>query len=298
MASPYIPTTPAAPLPPDLTTPVPDPAAAGPAAGNRALGRRPALPGGRALIGAALVVAAAVLTYAAYLGANAGPAQTYVVPRRDLQPNDRVTAADFRLVAGELPAEVSRGAFATAAELDGAVILAPLAADALVPRSAVSTGGGGAERAEGFEVSFTVPRWKLGGDRVRAGELIDLVPTGDRNEAARAAGPVRNVRVIDRSEGTTGLGSATGDVTVSVSAPDQPTYLGIVEVVRGEFWVVRSTRAAGGGTPPAAVAPTTSAVAPTTNGFGFPATPGPTATPAPPTTSAGAAATTTTARRP
>jgi hypothetical protein len=293
MASPYTPTSPAAPLPPGVTSPVPDPAAAG----NRALGRRPSLPGGRALIGAALVVAAAVLTYAAYLGANAGPGQTYVVPRRDLQPNDRVAAADFRVVAGDLPAEVARGAFATAAELDGAVVLAPLTADALVSRSAVSTSGGGAERAEGFEVSFTVPRWKLGGDRVRAGELIDLVPTGDRNEP-RAAGPVRNVRVIDRSEGTTGLGSATGDVTVSVSAPDQTTYLGIVDVVRGEFWVVRSTRAAGSGTPPAAVSPTTAA-APTTNGFGFPATPGPAATtPAAPSTTAAAAVTTTTARRP
>jgi hypothetical protein len=87
MASPYTPTSPAAPLPAGVTTPTPDPSANGPATGGRSLGRRPSLPGGRALVGAALVVAAAVLTYAAYLGANAGPGQTYVVPRRDLQPN-------------------------------------------------------------------------------------------------------------------------------------------------------------------------------------------------------------------
>jgi hypothetical protein len=135
---------------------------------------------------------------------------------------------------------------------------------------------------------------------VQPGELLDLVPTGDRNNPnTPAANPVRNVRVIDRAEATTGLGSASGDVTVSVSAPDQATYLAIVNVVRGDFWVVRSTRAAGAVAPAAGVAPTTSAP-PTTNGFGFPAStsaPGAGATP-PASTTTATAATTTTARRP
>jgi hypothetical protein len=245
MASPFSPTAPPSAAPATERAAVRDPAGAPPP--PRALGRRPSLPGGRALIGAALVVAAAVLTYAAYLGATAAPTQTYVVADRDLQVNDRVTAGDLRVVTGDLPPDVAAQAFRSPAELDGAVVLAPLGRHALVPRTAVLARDQAATRSDGYEVSFTVPNWKLGGDRLQLGELIDIVPLGDTRDAARpTAAPVPDVRVVALApNGGGGLASASGsgETIVSVSAADTASYLAIVGAVRNEFWVVRSTRA-------------------------------------------------------
>jgi hypothetical protein len=249
MASPLSPAAPTSPAPTTGRTARREPA--GEARVERSLGRRPSLPGGRALVGAALVVAAGVMTYAAYVGAGAAPSQTYVVAARELPVNHRIGAGDLAVVTGDLPPESAGETFAAVGDLDGAVVLAPLHAHTLVLRSVVlpRDAGGAAAAPEAYEVSFTAPAWKLGGTRLRAGELIDIVPLGDKGDPSRApASPVRNVPVVDRADsGGGGLGgaSASGDVTVTVAAADPSAYLAIVGAVRGEFWVVRATRASG-----------------------------------------------------
>jgi hypothetical protein len=273
MASPFTSTSaPAGPMG-GATAPLPDP---GGARADRVLGRRPSLPGGRALVGAALVVAAAVMTYAAYLNATAKPTQSFVVAKGELRVNDVVSADDFTVVTGDLPAEVGTKVFRSPAELDGARMLAPVGAGALVNRSAVLTRDRLSTAPDSYEVSFTVANWKLGGgNRLQANELINLVPTGDPREQNRPLPPeVRDVRVISlTAAGAGGIGSGSNDSVVTVAASDANAYQAIVNVVRGEFWVVRSTRVAGTG-PSGAVAPPTGATGPsTTMTFSMPSVP-------------------------
>jgi hypothetical protein len=272
MASSYTPTSPA-PSMPSTTSTAPDPA--GSARADRSLGRRPSVPGGRALVGAALVVAAAVLTFAAYLSATSPPTETYVVAARSLRANDRLAPNDLRVVTGDLPAEVAARAFTTTDALVGAVVLSPLDAYALIPRTAVAPAGSAGADTAAYEVSFTAPAWKLGGDRLAPGELIEIVPTADARDPSRpAASPVRDVRVIHRANQSGALaGGSGGDVIVSVAAEDPARYLAIVAAVQDEFWIVRSTRAAGAPAP-AAPLPTT----PPTTAATWPSLPAPTTT--------------------
>lgn len=243
MASHFSPTTTA----PASTTEQASGGAPGAGAGARPVGRRPSLPGGRALLGAALVVAAAVLTYSAYLGATATSSQTYVVAAHDLRADDRITAGDLRVVTGELPAEVAGRLFGSPAELDDAVVLAPLDAQSPVPRSAVVTRDDAGDASDAYEVSFTAPGWKLGAGRLQRGELIDIVARGEDRDGNRTSiAPVQDVRVVDLTAAGGGLGSASeADVVVTVTAPNMAAYLAIVNAVGGEFWVVRATRSSG-----------------------------------------------------
>src|SRR5262245_36527833 len=125
--------------------------------GGRALGRRPGVPGGRALVGAALVVAAAVMTYAAYVGATAPPTRTYVVAAKDLRVNDRIQRGDLAVVTGDLPPEVTGQTFEKLDGLEGSVVLAPLAHNALVARSALLIDDRPEATPDSYEVSFTAP---------------------------------------------------------------------------------------------------------------------------------------------
>jgi hypothetical protein len=287
MASPYT-----QPSPPpgasSTTTAMPDPAGA---PTTRPLGRRPALPGGRAVIGATLVVAAVVMTYVGYLTATAAPTQSYVVAARELRVNERVSAGDFRVVSGDLPSEVGRQVFTKPSELDGAVMLAPVNALALVTRSAALTSDRAEDAEPNFEVSFTAPRWKLAGGKLKPGERIDLVPVGDR-DADRAANPVRNVGVISvEGSGKGGLSSTNEDQIVLVSAKDPTEYQAIVAVVRGDFWVVRSTNAGELAERPTPTAPPPPTTEPEVEREPPPTTAAPTTT-APPVTTATAPTTT------
>jgi hypothetical protein len=241
------------------TSPVGEPGAG---AGERPLGRRSAVPGGRAIIGALLVVLAALLTWVAYTTATAGPTQTYVVAQRDLQVNQRVSAGDFRTIVGELPPEAVSGVFRSPDRLDGAVVLSPVAAGQLVVAGAVLLPDSQGARADGYEVSFTVPRSRLGGNRLRVGELVDIVPTGDARTGSATA-PVRGVRVVDLQEASgSGMASGGGDVIVVVVVPGVPEYTAVIGAVKDQFWIVRSTRAPE--SPPPATTPAPSAPPTTT----------------------------------
>jgi hypothetical protein len=294
MASPFTPT--AAPTANRATEPMADPGRPDPT--TRSLGRRPSLPGGRALVGAALVVAAAVMTYAAYLGATTKPLTKYVVAARDLRVNDRVTAGDFTTVDGDLPPDVSQHAFSSPAELDGAVVLASVSQGSLVNRSAVLAKGQSGGARPGYELSFTVPAWKLGSG-MQVGELIDLQPIGDTKDGSRPlAQPVQGVRVINLKAGSSGgLGSNANDAVVTVAADDPTDYQAVVAVVQGDFWVVRSTRSTGGAAaapPAAATAPATTATTLTT----LPSSPFPSVSPTFPTAPPSAPPSPTTVKRP
>jgi hypothetical protein len=251
----------------------------GPPTPDRSLGRRSTLPAGRAIVGATLVVVAAVLTFVGYVLATAQPTQTYLVPVKDLAPNQPLNPSQFRTVSGDLPAEVRRSAITTFDQLKDAVPVTALGSGTLLTTANfVRTNGAGAR----YEVPFTVPLWKLNG--ANPGDTIVLVPTADRN-GSRAGTPLP-VRIISLSP----TGGSNGDWIVSAAADSNDAVRNVVEVVKaGEFWIARDTAPGGGpavgggsvtagplgganGSPNPADAPTTSAA--------------PLAPPAPPATSA------------
>ena len=144
---------------------------------SRSGGSRRGLPTGRALVGGLLVTMAAVVVFAAYAGAQSRPSTSVVVARRDLDPGERLTAADVEVRAVDAARRRGRTAPSpTAGQLVGAV-------DARAHRRRVSScrrgrcgsSRRGAPRAPEF--SFPVDRERaLAGD-LQAGESVDLLAT-------------------------------------------------------------------------------------------------------------------------
>jgi Flp pilus assembly protein CpaB len=146
---------------------------------------RRSLPGGRAVIGAFLVIVAAVGTFGAYLQATAAPATSFMVAGSDLQIGDVIEEEDlvggdarFLAVPMELPEAQAGRAFtsspADAESLLGQVVVAPVRAGDLLTRSmfvAVADAG------PGVSLSFSLPVDRALAGRISPGELVDIIAT-------------------------------------------------------------------------------------------------------------------------
>lgn len=163
----------------ELSTLEPDEQTRGAASSGRPVRRRRGLPGGRAVIGAFLVAAAAVGIFGAYLSATAAPTTRYVVAARDLAIGTRLEPADVELVAMELPdaqadRAISEPEAALVDGLEGLVVLGPLTAGDLVMASQVVDDGD----ADGaVTMSFALPAERALAGRIRKGEAIDVIAT-------------------------------------------------------------------------------------------------------------------------
>jgi Flp pilus assembly protein CpaB len=147
----------------------------------RAVGRRGALPNGRAVLGGLLVAAAVVGTYAAWSGAGEGPGTSYVVAARDVAVGTTIGSDDVELAELDLGDDVEARAFADPAAVVGQLTVAPLAEGDLVQRSAVVV----PEDAEaGRQVSLSISRANGLAGTVEEGELVDVLVTfGDGDDA-------------------------------------------------------------------------------------------------------------------
>lgn len=197
---------------------------------SRTVRPRRSLPGGRAVVGAFLVVVAAVGTFGAYLTATAAPSTTYLVAARALQighvigEDDLVGDTTFRAVALDLPDEQSTRAVAAGtgdlAGLVGQVVVAPVSPGDLVQRSQFVDV---ADAADGVAMSFSLPVDRALAGRVGAGERVDLVATfagaGATGSTTRVV--ARDVTVVAVLAGGDGLQG--GRVTLTVEVPDLAT---------------------------------------------------------------------------
>jgi Flp pilus assembly protein CpaB len=220
-----------------------EPTRAGP---DRTLARRTALPGGRAVVGGLLVAVAALGVYTAHRQGSAGPTTTYLVAAVDLDAGARLRAADLRPEPMQLPDTVSDGTFSTAADLDGAVTLAPLRAGELLQRSAVIPPGVGdtADAPPVSEFSFALERTRAVNGALNRGERVDLLATYGTSDTARTHVVVRDALVtdIDNDAGDT-IGSAS-TVTVTLSLPSRDDVLEAAHATQvAEVTLVRATRA-------------------------------------------------------
>lgn len=206
------------------------------------------------MVGALLVTAAAVATFAAYLDATAAPTVRYVIATAAVEPGTRLaTLGDvgerFGTIALDLPVEVADGVVpgAEVEQLVGQVVLAPLQPGDLLSRTQLVADGA---VADAQTLSFSLPRRSAVAGSLRAGERIDVLATYGSGDGAYTAYVVRGVpllRVAAPDGGPLGEGSEVL-LTVAVSALVDVQALGHA-IATAEVLVTRSTARAGDDAP-------------------------------------------------
>jgi hypothetical protein len=209
--------------------------------------RRPVgLPGGRAVVGALLVTAAAVTVVAAHLSAVAEPTTVYLVAGTTIEPGTRLDdraalVGMLTSAAVTLPPELAERAIPVE-ELDGllgGVVVAPLGYGDLVLRSAI-VGDGSLPAAQ--SLSFRLPASDAVAGTLVAGERIDVLATfgsGERSFTAYVVSGVPLLRVEALDGGAIGPGSEL-TLTVAVGALEDVQALAHA-IATGTLLVTRST---------------------------------------------------------
>jgi Flp pilus assembly protein CpaB len=198
---------------------------------ERRIRRRRPLPGGRAVVGALLVTAAAIGVFTAYADAASGPSSEYVIAGRDLPAGTVVPGPDE---AGTwfttMPAEILGPTAARVvtpdelAQLAGQVIVHPLVEGDPILHSVLTP-------QESFpSVHFLAlalaPRDALGGVLL-VGQHVDVLVTYGSGRDAWTEFVARSVRVVtvDADAGG-GIGGTDQIVTVSLESADQVQRVG------------------------------------------------------------------------
>ncbi len=237
--------------------------------GGRALRRRRALPGGRAVVGGFLVALAAVGIFAAYTSATADTRQRFLVARQDLSIGHRITSADLGALAMDLPPALAARAWQDPSRLVGAVVIGPLAKGELIQASHVVSGDEAG--ATGPQVSFAIESARALDGQLKVGEVVDVLATYDAAGGGQTAVVVRGARVADRSEPNSTLGEGGGGgggkEVVTLSVATRSDTLAVAHAANaGEVTLVRVTgqpqQGTGGGStyqaPPAGRSPSSS----------------------------------------
>ena len=210
-----------------IARPTPDQLAGGPT-----IRPRRSLPGGRAVIGAFLVVLAAVGTFGAYLQATSVPATTYLVASRELTVgtvlgDDDVAA--LREVAIDLPDDQAARAVRASQRgaLVGTVVVAPVAPDDIVLVSMVQPVG---TANAGVQLSFSLPPDRAVGGSIAVGERVDVVATFATGQGGTTTSIVaRQVAVVSAPAASEGIGG--GRVVLTVQVPDLATAQAVQHAV-------------------------------------------------------------------
>jgi hypothetical protein len=201
---------------PPAPQPAPEPAP--PGAADRVLARRPALPGGRAVLGALLVVGAGIGTFALAAGGDDAPTTAYPVLVRPVDPGEPLAGDAVEWRAMELDPEVEARTFVEQAELADVVALAPLAPGELVQRSQVTGRGTGAD-ALGGQVSIPVPVDRTPPD-LRRGERVAVLATYGSGADATTIVTVGAATVLAHDTKSEAIGSsATSRLTLALDDP-------------------------------------------------------------------------------
>lgn len=197
--------------------------------------RRP-LPGGRAVFGGFLVAAAVVGTVAAQLAGSGPPSTRYVVAAGSLPAGSLLKLDDLITRPIDLPEALARRTYRDPQPLVGRVLAANLAEGELVQGSALAQRGPAAGERE---VSFTADPARSLGQRLAAGDLVDVYATAGQSEGGTTNLVVRSVRLIDR-QGRDGGGGFI--FTVALANPDDIRGL-VTAAAAGSLAVVRATAA-------------------------------------------------------
>ena len=217
--------------------------AAAPVDGARPLRRRRPLPGGRAVVGGFLVMAAAVGIFAAYTGATTGHGVSYVVARRSLSVGQRITAADLTTAPMVLsPTIGSELAFRDPGRLVGALVVGPVQGGELIQASSVVAG---ADAMGDRQLSFPIAAARAVNGTLKVGDQVDVLATYGSGADATTVAVVRRARVVARSDTSATLDPAgTAGETITLGLASSVDSLAVAHAVdAGQVMLVRSTGA-------------------------------------------------------
>ncbi|MET0726915.1 MAG: SAF domain-containing protein [Acidimicrobiales bacterium] len=200
---------------------------------RRRIERRAGLPGTRAVVGALLMAVAAIGVLLAHADAGDGPADDVVVANGDIRAGERVTAADLRVEAADLP---GRGrTFAAVDALVGRVAVAPIGEGEIVQASAVTDDRAA---AAAHEIALTLPRQQVAVGRLKSGERVDVFSTSEE----RTVSVVRGAVVVQIGVERDGSLTSEREVSVVVAVESGDQVAALVHALRtGDVTVVRST---------------------------------------------------------
>ncbi|MDH3756170.1 MAG: SAF domain-containing protein [Acidimicrobiia bacterium] len=211
------------------------------------IARRRGLPTGRAVLGALLVAVAAIGLFVAYREAVGEPDTDYVILEAAVEPGERITAADVRIEAIDLPPEVGATAFTSIDQVVGAVAITPLASETIVPRDNVLllAPGEEPESPPWREMSFGIGIDHAVDGRLRPGERIDMIATYSTQSEAETVVVFRDAPVLRVSEGEGGVLSSTDGLVITVALVDPAEVLATINAVddADEITVIRATKA-------------------------------------------------------
>lgn len=184
------------------------------------------------MVGALLVIAAAVGVFVAASDAGVDPTRPYVVATDDLAVGTVLSEAHLTTARLDLSAPVDQRAFHDPTVLVGHRVVAPLGEGDLVQQSAVSASPQDGPRNE---LTFAVGASRALDGRLAAGDRIDVYVTLDGSTRTVA----RDVPLLDAP-----VERGRGDLVLRVGLADERTVLHLIDAVnRGEVTVVRSTHA-------------------------------------------------------
>jgi Flp pilus assembly protein CpaB len=217
--------------------------AAAPVDGARPLRRRRPLPGGRAVVGGFLVMAAAVGIFAAYSGATTGRGVSYVVARRSLSVGQRITAADLTTAPMVLSPTIGNElAFRDPGRLVGALVVGPVQGGELIQASSVVAG---ADATGDRQLSFPIAAARAVNGTLKVGDQVDVLATYGSGADATTVAVVRQARVVARSDAPATLDPAGGaSETITLGLARSVDSLAVAHAVdAGQVMLVRSTGA-------------------------------------------------------
>lgn len=170
---------------------------------------------GRAALGGLLVAVSGVGVFGAYTSATADHTIPYVVAARDLQPGQRLSAADLATAPMQLPAGLaSQEAFRSISLLSGAVVVAPMRSGELIQVSDVVAA---ADAPDQEEVSFPIDPARAVGGSLQPGETVTVLATYGTGPQAITVVVVPLAHIVAVSQASGALGAqAQEDVTLGL----------------------------------------------------------------------------------
>jgi SAF domain len=167
----------------------------------RVLGKRRALPNGRAVLGALLISVAGFGSFALAAGGNEATPPHYVVLARPVAAGTRLLAEDLALRPIDLDPSTAEHAFGDPARLIGAVPLGPLGSGQLLQRAevALATSVDGTTLPPGHELTIAVHADRLP-PGLRRGERVAVLATTGTGTDARTEVTVQRAMVLHVGE--------------------------------------------------------------------------------------------------
>lgn len=189
-------------------------------------------------MGAFLVAAAAVGTFAAYAQATAAPDTRYVIATQDIAPGTVLDQSHLALIAIDLP-ELLQGRAVSEAnvpQLIGTVTVAPLEANDLILDSAVAATG---DLPGTYVLSIPVARSRALQGALWPGQDVDVIATyGRAGGDAETRTVVQSARVVQVSDASGGLGQST--IVLTLALPDQASVRDLAHAaVVADVYIVR-----------------------------------------------------------